>query len=300
LDGFTRPGAPVTAIAQTDVINLFMADPNGEVLSGVAVTAQGHPAEPLGRAHADTPPGILTVGKQSWVVATRPSSPNWAASQDSEFPFDRKFEWRQVIDVIDGMSEHETAVVPGATGTSSLAAASGWIRNPENSGADVPFAHPFGGWEDFPYGRLDWEFGLQPDPTSFALLSPANFDIKSKDASEVPGTLGVECEQALLPASFRGNVSHGDRVAIFGRWILDQGHSITHALPDSNPKANYRTEIHPPLLIATGSIQQDSGGQFTRVLLWSRPYLWPNVHFESERRLHRQSEGRRHAHSTSD
>ena len=66
-------------------------------------------------------------------------------------------------------------------------------------------------------------------------------------------------------------MSHGDRLAIFGRWILDQGHGIPK---DDDPNSHYRTEIHPPLLMATGSVQQDAaGGQFTRVLFMSRPFL---------------------------
>ena len=141
--------------------------------------------------------------------------------------------------------------------------------NPSESQADVPFDHPFG---------FDWEFELALDnKTGYAsLLSPANEtsedgggDNPVPDAIAgliVPnGLLGVEWDKGLLPQSFRSNVNHGDRVAIFGRWILDEGHDVD---------GNYRTEIHPPLLMATGSVQQAGRGpQFTRVLFMSRSYL---------------------------
>jgi hypothetical protein len=144
--------------------------------------------------------------------------------------------------------------------------ASGWVRNPDNSGADVPFDHPFGSpTEQFPYGRLDWEFGVKLDDKYTSLLSPANSD-PTVNPDEI-GFFGAEWERVLIPASFRGQVSDGDRLALFGRWILDTGHIYG---------GNYRTEIHPPLLMATGSVQHDASataGQSTRVLFMSRPYL---------------------------
>jgi hypothetical protein len=79
------------------------------------------------------------------------------------------------------------------------------------------------------------------------------------------GLLGVEWDKGLLPRSYRDQVQPGDRVAIFGRWILDQGHDVD---------GSYRTEIHPPLLVANASLQKDgNGAQSTRVVFMSRPYL---------------------------
>ncbi len=107
-----------------------------------------------------------------------------------------------------------------------------------------------------------------------ALLSPANATGEGDDPMQLAdalglatprGLLGVEWDKGLLPRSYRAQVNHGDRVAIFGRWILDTGH---------DDDGYYRTEIHPPLLVATGSIQQErKDPQFTRVLFMSRPYL---------------------------
>jgi hypothetical protein len=70
----------------------------------------------------------------------------------------------------------------------------------------------------------------------------------------------------LLPWSYRGRENHGDRVAVTGRWILDNGHNVDN---------QYRTEIHPPLLLASANIVQPADGSRprTRALFISRPYL---------------------------
>jgi hypothetical protein len=80
------------------------------------------------------------------------------------------------------------------------------------------------------------------------------------------GLLGLEWDKGLLPASFRGQVNHGDRVAVVGRWILDTGHDVD---------GFYRTEIHPPLLIASGTVVPQSSASLmrSRVIFMSRPYL---------------------------
>jgi hypothetical protein len=63
-------------------------------------------------------------------------------------------------------------------------------------------------------------------------------------AHDLPGTLGLETDHDLLPESYQPQ--DGDRAAIFGRWIVDCGHGNTGNV------AGFHTEIHPPLLIATG------------------------------------------------
>ncbi len=75
----------------------------------------------------------------------------------------------------------------------------------------------------------------------------------------------MEWDKNLLPQSFRARVDHGDRVALLGRWILDAGH---------DPSGYLRTEIHPPLVMATGNVSKDpQGAPLTRVLFIARPYL---------------------------
>jgi hypothetical protein len=179
---------------------------------------------------------------------------SWATSSGGTFPVHRGVEWFQPLALTDEYDE------------TSLVGCSGWVIVPDDSGADMPFDHPFG---------FDWEFHivLDDDKNGYpALLSPASLTgddrLEAAQALGLPvanGLLGVEWDQGLLPRSFRGQVNHGDRVAIFGRWIIDDGHDFS---------GFFRTEIHPPLLVATGSVQQDSdGSQVTRILLMSRPYL---------------------------
>jgi hypothetical protein len=197
-----------------------------------------------------------------------PTNTDWAKNRGL-WPnhSDLGFEWVQVVAPLEEYDQF------------SLVGASGWVINPpvpgENaedvfdSAADIPFDHPF---------QFDWEFqvALDDDQNDYAsLLSPANGAKKeegdintAKDLGlTVPanGLLGVEWEKGLLPQSFRSQVKHGDRTAVFGRWILDEGHDV---------EGNYRTEIHPPLLLVTASVQQSAQEPaFTRVLFMSRPYL---------------------------
>src|SRR5204863_9620846 len=81
------------------------------------------------------------------------SDTSWAKSDGKTYPTDKDFEWAQVR---DPTQEYDDAALVGA---------SGWIVAPEESGADVPFSHPFG---------FDWEIAIALDPPSQGLLSPAN------------------------------------------------------------------------------------------------------------------------------
>src|SRR5262249_44034776 len=67
----------------------------------------------------------------------------------------------------------------------------------------------------------------------------------------------------------------GDRIAVFGRWIVDSGHSVSTAVGDS-----YRAEVHPPMLMAMGGTRPGpaAGEILTRVLVTSRPYLVQQVY----------------------
>jgi hypothetical protein len=61
---------------------------------------------------------------------------------------------------------------------------------------------------------------------------------------DLHGTLGLETDHDLLPESYQPQDQ--DRGAIFGRWIVDCGHGDDGSVP------GWHTEIHPPLLIASG------------------------------------------------
>jgi hypothetical protein len=204
-------------------------------------------------AAAPAPSRILEIQFQNPQLPSREDS-SWAASGGDEYPLDSASEWVQVLAPIE---EYEGP---------NLVGCSGWVIEPDDSGSDVPFSHPFG---------FDWEFqiALDDDENEYpALLSPANttpqeHSVELADALglSIPnGMLGLEWDKGLLPASYRARVTHGDRVAAFGRWILDTGH---------NEGGYWRTEIHPPLLVATGSVQHEGEAEVTRTLFMSRPYL---------------------------
>ena len=72
-------------------------------------------------------------------------------------------------------------------------------------------------------------------------------------------------------------------MAVFGRWIVDCGHDVTvdpcHDVPSDGVKT-FRSEIHPPLLMASAKVSNGSIAtgspkepEVTRVLFTSRPFL---------------------------
>jgi hypothetical protein len=144
---------------------------------------------------------------------------------------------------------------------------SGWAITPNLSNIDIWFNHSFG---------FDWEYYIAPDRPFWNLVRPPStprlddqYLIAQRRAREMglqlpswnpPNspvsfglTLGVETDAGLVPgaphtpgypdlppnapASFANFAEQeGDRVADFGRWIVDCGH------------ADFHTEIHPPAL----------------------------------------------------
>ena len=158
---------------------------------------------------------------------------------------------------------------------------SGWLLRPEVSGADVPFTHPFG---------HDWECLVALDPEYAGLLAPGNAVPDGADGAQamadahvfsipVPdgGLLAVETDGGNVPSAlkaFDDTVRVEDRIAVFGRWIVDAGHSVP--MPTGGP--SYRSEVHPPLLMAIGGTRPDvSGETLTRIVMTSRPYLAQQV-----------------------
>jgi hypothetical protein len=202
--------------------------------------------------------------------------PAFAATDDfatriagGTFPFKSGLEWKQVYD-----SDNEYDQV-------NLAGASGWAATPDLATNDTPGLHPFG---------FDWEFSFAVDTAYLFLLAQGNTNIVDGSTppllslpnlptnviNEVAGTkempakgyLGVEWDSRLVPDAFQREVTGGDRVAVFGRWIIDCGHAPFH------------TEIHPPLLMASAAIYNEPSqlpgahvGQFTRTVFTSRAFL---------------------------
>jgi hypothetical protein len=227
--------------------NVGMKHSKGRWLSTMKVSDARIPAAPA---------NILTLG--GFTNPQPPAGSDWANSGGDTYPGDKPFEWQQVLDPTNEYDDTPVGV-------------SGWVVKPEESGADVPFSHPFG---------FDWEFGIAVEKGLEGFISPANVNAEEDDGSpntngigladqlgltRPQGLLGMEWEKELLPRSYRGQVNHGDRVAVLGRWILDNGHNVN---------GQYRTEIHPPLLLASANVVQPAGAVArTRALFISRPYL---------------------------
>ena len=208
-----------------------------------------------------TPANILEIAFQNPVLPSADDS-SWAGSGGNEFPLSADIEWMQAL---DHSQEYEKENMVGCTG---------WVVAPDYSGADAPFDHPFG---------FDWEFqvALDDDKNGYqALLSPANINPQESGIGQLlanqqglpmrRGLLGIEWDGNLIPQSFKARVRHGDRVAAFGRWILDTGHNFDKF---------WRTEIHPPLLLVCASVEESPRApESTRALFMSRPYL-PGQHY---------------------
>jgi hypothetical protein len=225
--------------------NVGMKDSKGLWLSTMKVSDAQIPFAPA---------NILTL-----TGFTNPSPPDDWANDGGDYPLDKPFEWQQVLEATNEYDDTPVGV-------------SGWVVKPEESGGDVPFSHPFG---------FDWEFDIAVEKGFEGFISPANVTKEEENggpnANSIAladqlglttplGLLGLEWEKQLLPRSYRGQVNHGDRVAVLGRWILDNGHNVD---------GQFRTEIHPPLLLASANVVHpaDGGVLRTRALFISRPYL---------------------------
>ncbi|HUZ01836.1 MAG TPA: hypothetical protein VMU89_15920 [Thermomicrobiaceae bacterium] len=157
---------------------------------------------------------------------------------------------------------------------------SGWVLRPELSQRDVPFSHPFG---------ADWECMVALDPEFTGLLAAGNVVLDGDDGQQaqqealtlhipIPdeGLLAVETDGGCVPSAlkdFSDTVRIGDRIAVFGRWIVDAGHHVD--LPGGT---SYRSEVHPPLLMAIGGTRSTPTGELTRIVVTSRPYLARQVY----------------------
>lgn len=206
-------------------------------------------------------PHLLEISRANGTPWVNPpfdtSNPNWSSNVVGGKTFDgsssHPFEW---VSVLNPSVEQDDEV--GMAGT---------VIVPDLSGDDLPFTHPFGN---------DFEFTIVPDAAYLPLLAPANRDSRGVYSESWPparqlfgadpaGVLALEVDAALVPEADR--VKHADRIAVYGRWIVDAGHSEFH------------TEIHPPLLMAgarcvdaTGKPVPPALDAITHVQFWSRPY----------------------------
>lgn len=209
--------------------------------------------------YVHNPHPILTSNYQN--PSSRWTTSNWTSNICSGKTWlsgkEPRYEWTPVLDPSD-----ETSSIVGITGVA---------LHPHESTADVPFTHPF--------GQLDWNYLVLPDEQYRHLLGPRNDNKDKTDAERniasqqaagskldvSRGLLAVENDRGLCPPEFR--VSLFNRVAVFGRWIVDCGHD------------DYLTEIHPPLLSVYADASPGSDVELkienlkTRTKIISLPFL---------------------------
>jgi hypothetical protein len=134
---------------------------------------------------------------------------------------------------------------------------SGTIQDFEFSGGDLTFTHPFAN---------DITFNIKPDP-AFADMAQVVGEGEAEGGTR--DALHWEIERGLAPHKGMGLEDYldgwvpqnGDRIATYGRWIIDCGHN------------DYHTELHPPTFVAFG--HQD--GQATVSHAWYNPYYYTQL-----------------------
>ena len=244
-------------------------------------------AVPSNRPPGAAPASILQLQYQNPSLGGVDQSKDfWTAMLVGDVPFPNSngsaLEWVPVLDPQEEYGEYD---VP-------MTAASGWIIDPNFSGGDVPFTHPFG---------FDWECELAVDTPASGpsgpgtgndysyLVAVANRnDHRDSDATVsvtsvaeglgIPvapnGLLGIEIERGIVPDDFTTNVAEGDRFAVLGRWIVDAGHwFLTDPTDPSSAPLWYRTEIHPPMLMASAGLRVINDLTVTQAMITSRPFF---------------------------
>ena len=234
-------------------------------------------------AHYEKSPTLLHACTWAGTPWSNPSmdtsDPSWASNllggKTFDGTVDHPFEWVSALNpprvahtpppfnlpYVDGVQQDDQVAVSGV------------VVAPHASGNDIPFTHPFG---------RDFEFGIVCDPEYESLLAQANRlpppleypltegELAWNDAHRVgfptpAGVLPLEIDGNLVPDDY--SAVRGDRVVVYGRWIVDAGHDDFH------------TEIHPPLVMArahcidgAGAVSPPRGDAITWVQIWSRPY----------------------------
>jgi hypothetical protein len=289
----TTPGPGTYQLVVTAVAD----DTVSTVTRTRTVTVQGAPAIPK-----LTPQRSLEF---SVTNPDRPGSGDWASDiikanrSDIDFTLLDAAVWLKRGDQYPACSrEWNQVVAPDEDYDLDTAGFSGWLLEPELSGADVPFTHPFGN---------DWECMVALDPPYAGLLAPGNAvpdgeagahaistadDLGIPDAlgmtiAELGGLFAVETDSRCVPTAlqppFGEVVRPGDRIAAIGRWIVDAGHAV-EVEPNKTPQlpnggTSYRSEVHPPLLMAVGGTRVLGPTDVrTRVVLTSRPFLVRQVY----------------------
>ena len=254
------------ATGQTDTARVVWARgsvANGHYVPGHWERPRAHPLPPGPAVVSPGPlPHLLHISKIQGADSTNPpydtSSPTWSSQVAGGTTYDgsdaHPFEW---VSVLNPTIEQDDEV-----------GVAGFAVGVDLSGADLPFTHPFGG---------DFEFGIVPDaqyagPARTVQPRPERHQRQHQERLPRRSTHRPARQRraadggrgGMVPAAYRAQV--GDRVAVYGRWIVDAGHDDFHS------------EIHPPLLLARAravnaqeaDTYPDASAE-TLLQLWSRP-----------------------------
>jgi hypothetical protein len=136
---------------------------------------------------------------------------------------------------------------------------SGRVAEFEFSTGDLTFTHPF---------DKDIITNIKPDPP-YRLLAQRVGESAEGDADGPPrGLLHWELSKKLFPHDDHGFYlpgyvpALGDRIATYGRWIVDCGHD------------DYHTEIHPPTFLAVAHPDPDG--------VWTVSHAFYNPYYETQ------------------
>ncbi len=227
------------------------------------------------------------VGASGWVIA-----PNFSGA-DLPFthPFGRDWEFSFAVDTPEPVAsiglQAEAAPTSAPPPQAGPAAAPGSAQRASAIEARPGAAAEQLGSEVVRRGRSGGlsgsGLGLSPGQPDYSwLVALANqTDTAETAAAQVlqlyvgpHGLLGVEMERGQIPDDFVEHAREGDRIAVFGRWIVDAGHFFhVDKNDDSSPALGYRTEIHPPMLMACAGLRTVGDHTITRTLITSRAYL---------------------------
>jgi hypothetical protein len=191
-----------------------------------------------GDSYKNPAPAGFDPASQTWAKDVC-SGQTWLANDPP------RYEWTPVLNPSNETEDREN----GLSGTALL---------PHDSTADFWFSHPFG---------YDWNVDVAVDAEYSSLMSPILKDDPERDEAiqraknlgiSVSNVLHVEMDSEFIPEQYRAQ--EGDRVVIYGRWIVDCGHD------------DFGAEIHPPLIfVAARPDSQDS--DLTHSTVIGRPFL---------------------------
>jgi hypothetical protein len=133
--------------------------------------------------------------------------------------------------------------------------AAGTVAGSTLFNGDFPFTHPFGN---------DFTLNIKLDSPFRQLAQRVGAGAADPDVGSASSSLHWEIERRLIPHQSTGDTDFldgflpldGDRIATYGRWIVDCGHNDFH------------TEIHPPTFVAFGH----ANGGTTVAHAWYTPY----------------------------